>query len=79
MHSSLAIILVEIFSREDPYSELSGRFEPSDILELIRTKDIRPDITTIQPPAVASIITAAWASDPDRYLVSTARITPMSI
>ncbi|KAK2138911.1 hypothetical protein LSH36_2238g00026, partial [Paralvinella palmiformis] len=63
---SFAIILVEIFTRDDPYVELTDHMEPVKILELIKDKDIRPNINDLKPTSIRAVIGSAWDSDPCR-------------
>ena len=60
---SFSILLVEIFLREDPYSELTGVMEPVEIIEAVITADIRPAITLITSSGLTRIITDAWSGD----------------
>jgi serine/threonine protein kinase len=48
---SYAMILVEIFTREDPYAELSGVLEPVQIIEILQTSNpgMRPKIEDLKP------------------------------
>lgn len=52
---SFAMILVEIFTREDPYSELSGSMEPCQIIEVLRGSNpqLRPKIEDLKPMKVS--------------------------
>lgn len=52
---SFAMILVEIFTREDPFTELSGMMEPYQIVDILKNSDplLRPKTTNINPPKVS--------------------------
>ena len=62
---SFAIILVEIFTREDPYAELTGLMEPVDIIDAVSSFDLRPNIAGIYPKALEALIRGAWSKDPE--------------
>ena len=44
---SFAIIMVEIFTREDPYAELRDSNEPWQIIQQVTDNELRPDITQV--------------------------------
>ena len=49
---SYSIILVEIFTREDPYQELRGHMEPTEIIREVMRSHLRPDPKHVQPVTV---------------------------
>ncbi len=61
---SFSMLMVEIFTRDDPYSELSYLMEPGDIIEAVRDKMLRPNISDLHCIAVKTIIKKSWNEDP---------------
>ena len=60
---SFALILVEIFTREDPFAEYNVKMEPVEILDHISSRDLKPDVNTINPKEIRPIIKSAWHKD----------------
>ena len=52
---SYAIILVEVFTREDPYQELRGHMEPTEIIREVMRSHLRPDPKHVQPVTVREV------------------------
>ena len=59
---SFAILLVSIFTREDPFSELSDELEPADVINGIIGRNLRPKLGKEIPLALHSIIELLWAT-----------------
>ena len=57
------MILVEIFTREDPYAEYCLKMEPTQVLDAIRVTSLKPDVGLIEPRAVRSILVNCWKED----------------
>ncbi len=57
---SYAIVLVEIFTREDPYHELRGHMEPTEIIKQVQTSHLRPEVTKLQPVSVREVCLFVW-------------------
>ena len=62
---SFAIVLQEIFTREDPYDECTGIVSPWNIIIDVVHKSLRPVFTVDTPNDVRSILSDAWHKDPD--------------
>lgn len=62
---SFSMLLLEIFSRSDPYSTLTDQYEPVDILQDVILRDIRPDYPHGSSPALQKIFDQCWATDPN--------------
>ncbi|XP_064649403.1 atrial natriuretic peptide receptor 1-like [Lineus longissimus] len=60
---SFAIILQEIFSREDPYAEHADVMNPDDVLKAVVNNCLRPEHTDESPVRIRQIMEIAWADD----------------
>ena len=60
---SFAMIVVEIFTREDPYSEYGMRMEPVQVLNEIKSNGLKPDLALIAPRSLHNILADTWHSD----------------
>lgn len=60
---SFSLILVEIFTREDPFEECAAKMERIEILIAVRSMNLRPDLRLINPKTVRPIIADAWKND----------------
>ena len=63
---SFGILLVEIFTREDPYFEYCDTMEPKQIVEAIIRDGIRPDLSLTENKKIKPIIQGAWHEEPSR-------------
>ena len=61
---SYAIVVQEIFSREDPYTELSDTVSPKEIINAIKTNHLRPEIRDNTPVKFRQVMEIAWSDDP---------------
>ena len=57
---AFAILLVEIFTRDDPYCEESYTMEPVDIIDSVKVDDTRPQLPMDFPSTVIPILSKAW-------------------
>jgi class 3 adenylate cyclase len=62
---SFAVVIVEIFSREDAFSHEES-LQPKDIIQAIQTTGLRPHIPDTMHKALAHVIQKAWTSDPNQ-------------
>jgi serine/threonine protein kinase len=62
---SFAIIVQEIFTREDPFTEVTD-MEPKDILRAVLEKHLRPVVPNNAPQALHKILDRAWHHDPSK-------------
>ena len=53
---SFAVIAVEIFTRQDPYSTLSGTLSPVEIVDQIKSLRLSPDVSRINPESTRSYL-----------------------
>ncbi|CAD5115236.1 DgyrCDS4228 [Dimorphilus gyrociliatus] len=60
---SFAIILIEIFTRDEPYQELDQT--PQKILELIIHENLRPKINPNWNKKLVSILCSSWDANPE--------------
>ena len=60
---AFAVVLIELFSREDPFFQ-EELLEPKDIIKAIQNTGARPDIPNNVHEALVPIVQKAWASDP---------------
>ena len=60
---SCGMILVEIFTRENPFDEYSLKMQPTQVLDAIRMTSLTPDVTLIEPRPVRAILLDCWRSD----------------
>lgn len=44
---SFSIVLIEIFTREDPYAEHRGILEPWQVMQQVTENELRPDINQV--------------------------------
>ena len=63
---SYAVILLEIFTREDPYSEISDTTEPFDIIVKVINNNMRPSLDNVGTDSVKIAISHAWDEDPHK-------------
>ena len=63
---SYAIVLQEIFSRDDPYFEISETISKKDIIQAILKNNLRPQHDENTPAGVKQAMEIAWAEDPAR-------------
>lgn len=61
---SFSIILQEIFTREDPYSEHADIVLPSEIINGILNNSLRPQPTADIPTQIRQIMEIAWTDTP---------------
>lgn len=60
---SYAMLLQEIFTREDPFSELAGTTNPTDVLTAIKINGLRPQHGEDTPLSVRQIMESAWSDE----------------
>ena len=65
---SFGILLVEIFTREDPYQEVLDVKSPVEVVHEILHQGIRPDVGSIEPIAIIPIMESAWDEQPNQRL-----------
>ncbi|XP_050398521.1 speract receptor [Patella vulgata] len=58
---SFAIILQEIFTREDPYAEHAGLIMPDQVIKAILNNNLRPQPSDDTPIRVRQIMEIAWS------------------
>jgi serine/threonine protein kinase/ABC-type phosphate transport system substrate-binding protein len=61
---SFAILLQEIYSQEEPYSEHLGTSSVEEILHGIRTSNLRPKIQLDIPVSIRQVMEIAWTDNP---------------
>lgn len=61
---SFAVIAVEIFTRQDPYSSLSGIMGMAEIVDMIRTKNITPDTSNVSPLSIRILLDTCLTCPP---------------
>ncbi|CAL1541963.1 unnamed protein product [Lymnaea stagnalis] len=61
---SYAIILQELFTREDPYFELADHMSPEEILHAIVHNRLRPEPSSEAPVTIRQIMELAWSDTP---------------
>ena len=61
---SFSILLVEIFTREDPYSEHSDLLDPMEVMNLIKAENLRPDVLNTVPDCISKLMVTSWDNDP---------------
>ena len=61
---SFAIILQEIFTRDDPYVEHADTMNPSEVLNAIKFHNLRPQPTDDLPLSVRQTMEIAWSDIP---------------
>ncbi|ELT89649.1 hypothetical protein CAPTEDRAFT_78649, partial [Capitella teleta] len=61
---SFSILLIEIFTQEDPYSHLTDCSDPSDVLLDITTRGIRPAYPHAASHELMQIFNMCWVEDP---------------
>lgn len=62
---SFAIVLQEIYSQEEPYSEHLGTVAPDEIVHGICASNLRPKIQLDIPVAVRQVMEIAWTDNPN--------------
>ena len=61
---SFSIILQEIFTRNDPYCEVTGAMDIIDVLQDIELNGLRPEHADDTPVKVRQIMEIAWSEEP---------------
>ncbi|XP_062591697.1 atrial natriuretic peptide receptor 2-like [Saccostrea cucullata] len=61
---SFAIVLQEIYSQEEPYTEHLGTTSNADIIHAIYSSNLRPKIQLDIPVAIRQIMEIAWTDNP---------------
>lgn len=61
---SFAIILQEIFTRDDPYVEHADTMNPNEVLNTIKFHNLRPQPTDDLPLSVRQTMEIAWSDNP---------------
>ncbi|KAJ8302676.1 hypothetical protein KUTeg_019072 [Tegillarca granosa] len=61
---SYAIILQEIFTREDPYYEHADYMSPKEVISAVVNNNLRPEVSSDIPVTVRQVMEIAWSEDP---------------
>lgn len=61
---SFGILLVEIFTREDPYHEWSSALGPEEVVRRVEAEALRPDLERVFPSTMRCILEVCWSCNP---------------
>jgi serine/threonine protein kinase len=61
---SYAIVIQEIYTREEPYAEHSDILNPKDVIEAVKLNNLRPSTSEDIPIVIRQVMEIAWCDNP---------------